>query len=166
MDAGGDFIVTQLFYDTSRYFKFVEDCRSVGITCPIIPGSLLTSRLSCYWVHSLCLVMLMVVSVYFIHIMRSTYSTGIMPVMTYGGFKRMTTFCKTQIPETILETLEGIKDNDEAVKVMTTYNVYVVIAVAVALSPNTGLSLVPLCMPVLFEPSDSILQVLCTLFQM
>ena len=37
--------------------------------------------------------------------------------MTYGGFKRMTSFCKTAIPADISDTLEGIKDNDEAVKV-------------------------------------------------
>jgi len=39
-----------------------------------------------------------------------------MPIMTYGGFKRMTSFCKTAIPQDISDTLEGIKDNDEAVK--------------------------------------------------
>ena len=42
---------------------------------------------------------------------------GIMPIMTYGGFKRMTSFCKTAIPQDISDTLESIKDNDEAVKV-------------------------------------------------
>ncbi len=41
---------------------------------------------------------------------------GIMPIMTYGGFKRMTSFCKTAIPSEISEHLEKIKDNDEAVK--------------------------------------------------
>lgn len=41
---------------------------------------------------------------------------GIMPIMTYGGFKRMTSFCKTAIPAEISEQLEKIKDNDEAVK--------------------------------------------------
>ncbi len=39
-----------------------------------------------------------------------------MPIMTYGGFKRMTSFCKTAIPDDIAAALEGIKDNDEAVK--------------------------------------------------
>lgn len=38
--------------------------------------------------------------------------------MTYGGFKRMTTFCKTRVPDHITSTLESIKDNDEAVKVL------------------------------------------------
>ena len=37
--------------------------------------------------------------------------------MTYGGFKRMTGFCKTKVPKDVLDTLESIKDNDEAVKV-------------------------------------------------
>lgn len=38
IDAGGNFIITQLFYDTERFLQFVEDCRSIGITCPILPG--------------------------------------------------------------------------------------------------------------------------------
>ena len=36
--------------------------------------------------------------------------------MTYGGFKRMTSFCKTAIPDDVSAALEAIKDNDEAVK--------------------------------------------------
>lgn len=38
VDAGADLIVTQLFYDTSIFLKFVNDCRQIGITCPIVPG--------------------------------------------------------------------------------------------------------------------------------
>lgn len=78
IDAGGDLIITQLFYDVSLFTKFVADCRSVGITVPILPG--------------------------------------IMPIMTYGGFKRMTGFCKTKVPQELSDALEAIKDNDEAVK--------------------------------------------------
>ena len=43
-------------------------------------------------------------------------NAGVMPIMTYGGFKRMTGFCKTHAPKDIEAALEGIKDNDEAVK--------------------------------------------------
>lgn len=78
MDAGADFIVTQLFYDVDLYLKWVADCRAIGITCPIIPG--------------------------------------IMPIQTYAGFNRMTTMCKTKVPQSIRDALEPIKDNDEAVK--------------------------------------------------
>jgi len=78
VDAGGEFIVTQLFYDVDKFIKFVADCKKVGITVPIVPG--------------------------------------IMPLMTYGGFKRMTGFCKTYVPQEILDTLEPIKDNEQAVK--------------------------------------------------
>ncbi|ESO04685.1 hypothetical protein HELRODRAFT_111699 [Helobdella robusta] len=38
VDAGADFIITQLFFKTSTFIKFVNDCRSIGITCPILPG--------------------------------------------------------------------------------------------------------------------------------
>ena len=38
VDAGADFIITQLFFETEHYFKFVDDCRRIGITIPILPG--------------------------------------------------------------------------------------------------------------------------------
>ncbi|KAK9819788.1 hypothetical protein WJX72_002386 [[Myrmecia] bisecta] len=41
---------------------------------------------------------------------------GIMPIMTYGGFKRMTGFCKTFVPPDVTAKLDSIRDNDEAVK--------------------------------------------------
>ncbi|CAM8947732.1 unnamed protein product [Rhodiola kirilowii] len=78
VDAGGELIVTQLFYDVDTFFKFLDDCHQIGITCPIVPG--------------------------------------IMPINNYGGFKRMTGFCKTKIPAELSAALEPIKDNEEAVR--------------------------------------------------
>jgi methylenetetrahydrofolate reductase (NADPH) len=40
VDAGADYIITQFFFDVKLFFKYVEDCRNIGITCPIIPGIL------------------------------------------------------------------------------------------------------------------------------
>jgi len=78
VDAGGQFIVTQMFYDVSIFKSFVETCRKAGIVVPIIPG--------------------------------------ILPIQTYAGFKRMTEFCQTVVPQIIHDQIEPIQHHDPAVK--------------------------------------------------
>mmetsp|Transcript_21901 Transcript_21901/g.43475 ORF Transcript_21901/g.43475 Transcript_21901/m.43475 type:complete len:355 (+) Transcript_21901:64-1128(+) len=78
MDAGADVILTQLFYDADVFLAFVDSCRKIGITAPILPG--------------------------------------IMPIGAYGGFKRMTGFCKTRVPEDVAAVIEELKDNPDGLK--------------------------------------------------
>ena len=66
---------------------------------------------------------------------------GIMPITTYGGFKRMTGFCKTKIPKEVEDTLERIKGDEEAVKVAAA--VHAVLTCARRASPGASPAAAP-----------------------
>eukprot|EP00545_Synedropsis_sp_CCMP1620_P009726 CAMPEP_0119003432 /NCGR_PEP_ID=MMETSP1176-20130426/555_1 /TAXON_ID=265551 /ORGANISM="Synedropsis recta cf, Strain CCMP1620" /LENGTH=402 /DNA_ID=CAMNT_0006955033 /DNA_START=25 /DNA_END=1233 /DNA_ORIENTATION=- len=79
IDAGSDFIITQMFFDTAVFIQFVKDCRTWGITCPVVPG--------------------------------------LMCLNAYGGFKKMTKFCKSRVPADLDAGMEEKKDDADAIKV-------------------------------------------------
>ena len=103
VDAGANFIVTQLFYNVDPFLEWVKEIRargsvvfpvesvwhlteySIGITVPIIPG--------------------------------------IMPLQTYASFLRITKLCGTSVPTSILADLDEIKvgDLDEPHVVITSF---------------------------------------------
>ena len=44
--AGADSAITQYFYNADAYFRFIEECRKMGITAPIVPGVMPIVRFS------------------------------------------------------------------------------------------------------------------------
>lgn len=46
VDAGGDAVITQLFYNNEDFFRFRERCDEIGITAPIVPGLLPVTNLA------------------------------------------------------------------------------------------------------------------------
>ena len=44
--AGGDVVITQLFYDNADFFRFRDRCAALGITVPIVPGILPITNLA------------------------------------------------------------------------------------------------------------------------
>ena len=49
VEAGADYIVTQMFFDNSHYFRYLEECRRQGIQVPIVPGlKILTTKRHLY----------------------------------------------------------------------------------------------------------------------
>ena len=47
VDAGADYVVSQLVFDATVFQRFVADCRSIGIRCLIVPGVMPITGTAC-----------------------------------------------------------------------------------------------------------------------
>src|SRR4051812_32529178 len=77
IDNGGDFVITQLFFDNADFYRFRDAARAIGIKVPIL--------------------------------------AGIMPILNLGQIKRFISMCGAKIPNPLLNKLESIESDPEAV---------------------------------------------------
>jgi len=77
VEAGAEFLITNLFFDNADYFDFVERARGIGIQVPII--------------------------------------AGIMPITNVSQIKRFTAMCGARIPDSLLQKLEPVASDADAV---------------------------------------------------
>ena len=84
VDAGLDFVITQLFFNNEQFFAFRDRAEKAGIDIPII--------------------------------------AGIMPIQSVKQVKRFTQMCGVAIPGALLDKIEAVEDDGEAVRHVGTYH--------------------------------------------
>lgn len=84
VDAGCDFLITQLFFDNDLFYRFRDRAVARGIAVPII--------------------------------------AGIMPIISLSQVKRFTQMCGATIPGDLLQKMEALEDDAEAVRHVGTYH--------------------------------------------
>ena len=77
VDNGGNFVVTQLYFDNADFYRFRDEARAMGIKTPII--------------------------------------AGIMPIVNVAQIKRFVSMCGAKIPHSLLQKIESVEHDPEAV---------------------------------------------------
>lgn len=78
VDEGAEFLITQLFYDNTDFYRFRDLARASGVGVPIV--------------------------------------AGVLPILSGPQIRRFTALCGASIPREIDERLEGLGEDDEAVR--------------------------------------------------
>ena len=100
MDAGADFVISQLFFEASEFVKFLHDCRATGIECPIIPGIL---------PFQVC------VNIY--ELIEYLYFIFPLPLSkAYASLRHIVRLSGLSVPTEIMDRIEQVKENDEAIR--------------------------------------------------
>jgi methylenetetrahydrofolate reductase (NADPH) len=84
VDAGVDFLISQLFFNNDDFYAFCDRAVAAGIGVPII--------------------------------------AGIMPILSVRQIKRFTTMCGASMPQELLEKIESVEDDAEAVRHIGMYH--------------------------------------------
>ncbi|HNQ24307.1 MAG TPA: methylenetetrahydrofolate reductase [NAD(P)H] [Phycisphaerae bacterium] len=84
VDAGVDFLITQLFFDNRHFYRFRERALRAGIKVPIV--------------------------------------AGIMPILSVKQIRRFTEMCGASIPPDLLNRIESVEDDAEAVRHLGMYH--------------------------------------------
>lgn len=100
VDAGADFVITQLFFRPETFLKFLDDCRSVGITCPILPGIFPIQVAAASGQGS----------------PPDLWLTSALHLQGYQSLRQLVKLSKLELPEEITSIIEPIKDNDAAIR--------------------------------------------------
>ena len=89
VDAGADFIITQLFYDVDHFSSWLKKARSIGRTY---------SKSYWYWelIDGFQGILVPVIP-------------GIMPLQSYAAFLRVTKLCETKVPPKLQLQLDQIR---------------------------------------------------------
>jgi hypothetical protein len=90
VDAGADFIITQLFYDVDQFIRWVKKVRAKG-KCFIRQLGVCVINLRCFVGITIPII------------------PGIMPIQTYATFARLTKLCGTKVPQELEEALTPLK---------------------------------------------------------
>ena len=131
VDAGANFIITQIFFEAQTFTKFFRDCRRVGIDVPIIPGILPIQVQGSSCDHACTCTRTLYPSSFFplsLHSLPSLppthpslplpHSPPFLPPSPQGyrSLHNLTKLSKLEVPQNIMDAILPIKDDDAAIQ--------------------------------------------------